>query len=192
MSAEELGNGALEMDNIEHIEEESRVISEPRRLSKAEIKRMRDREERKRRLLNKGVPQDKVDAIMAEEDFRNLSADKKCDRLHSLFATVVKGLQADIMALRHNDSVIADAMDINLKAMSMCLTKAGISSEMQESIIKEVEKEIREDQRKKAIVEAETRRKLADKMEAAKLKASASEEAPEEEELPEGATVFGS
>jgi hypothetical protein len=87
-------------------------------------------------------------------------------------------------------------MDINLKAMSRALEKAGVSKEAQGDIIREVEKELREEHEKRARAEQEALRLAAEQSERERIEAElsskpslSSDEAPAVE-IPEGATVF--
>lgn len=187
------GNGAS--GAVAHLEEDVQQIASAKRMTKVDIKRMQAREERRRRLLNNGVPEDKVDAVMAAEDYQNLPVDKKLDRFERIVSQALQGLQRDIMALRHNDGVIADAMDINLKAMARALEKAGITKEAQNDIIREVEKELREEQKRQAEAEVEARRMASEKAEKERMEAEANAKPAiasegEPEPVPEGATVF--
>jgi hypothetical protein len=188
------GNGAN--GAVTRVEEDVQQMASAKKMSKIDIKRMQAREERRRRLINRGVPEDKVDAVMAAEDYQNLPIDKKLDRFEYIVSQALQGLQRDILALRHNDGVIAEAMDINLKAMSRALEKAGVSKEAQGDIIREVEKELREEQEKRARAEQEALRLAAEQSERERIEAElsskpslSSDEAPAVE-IPEGATVF--
>lgn len=162
-----------------------------------DAKRQAIREERKRRLMNKGVSEQRAEEMILNQDHDNLSDDKKIQRLETLFVQTFQGLQRDIIALRHNDGVIADAMEINLKAMSKCLEKAGISKEQQGEIIKEVESELREEQKRKMEAQAMAEKMASDQAEKARMEQLSKEESKmtsaeaEGSEIPSEASVFG-
>lgn len=183
------GNGV-----VAHVEEPVEQVSEVRKLSKIDIKRIQAREERRRRLINNGVPADKVDAVMTAEDYKNLPVEQKLERFEKLMSQAMQGLQRDILALRHNDGVIADAMDINLKAMARGLTKAGVSLEQQNDIIREVEQELREEHAKQTAAQAEAHKLATEKAEMDRMKSVEKERTTTDDSesapVPDGATVF--
>lgn len=187
------GNG---VNGVAVAEEPVRQIAEAKKLTKLDIKRMQAHEERRRRLINSGVSPEKVDSVIAAEDYSNLSVEKKMERLEKVVSRALQGFQQDIMALRHNDGVIADAMDINLKALARGLQKAGVTLEQQNEIIKAVEVELREEQRQEAEARAlaskaaaEAREKATMEQEAATKPTVGGDEA-EPQDTPDGATVF--
>lgn len=165
--------------------------------SVVENKRASYREEKKRRLVNRGVSEERAEEMVARQEYNNLSSDKKLDRLEALFVQTFQGLQRDILALRHNDGVIADAMDINLKAMSKCLEKAGISKDIQGDIIKEVEAELREEQRKHMEAQESSKRQAEEMSERQRMESLSQEEnkiSQKEDcqgEIPPEASIFG-
>lgn len=137
------------MDGLKEAPDNVQNIGSAKKVDKIAQKRARDLEERRRRLVNQGVPEDKLESVMAIEDYNNLSLDRKFARFEKITASALQGLQQDIMALRHNDGVIADAIDVNMRAMARALDKAGVSLEAQGVIIKEVEQELRDEAAKK-------------------------------------------
>lgn len=162
-----------------------------------DAKRQAIREERKKRLMNKGVSEQRAEEMISNQDYDNLSDDKKIQRLENLFVQTFQGLQRDILALRHNDGLIADAMDINLKAMSKCLEKAGITKEQQGEIIKEVEAELREEQKRKMEAQAMAEKMASDQSEKIRMEELSKEESklsgsePAGSDIPSEASVFG-
>lgn len=175
----------------------------PRKPSKIELKRQQQYMERRKRLINKGVPEDQVDRAIVEEDYRNLPVEQKFERFASAMNGAVQSLAKDIMGLRHNDGVLADAMDLNFKAVARALVKAGVPLELQGEIIKQAEIELRaerqkqfEEQQAAARAQAEARAQSSEQKVAAELaKAEGKELTPEApppaEPPPEGATTFG-
>ncbi len=185
------GNGQMD---VQQVEPEVHQIAAARRPTKLEIKRAEIYKERRARAINNGVPEDKVEAHLAAEDYKNLPLDEKFEKFQSLTAQALIGLQQDIMNLQHNDTVIADAMDINLKAMARALEHAGIDKERQQSIMKEVEQEIQRDQQQMKVAR-EAARKVAREAQEKKTVESEVDKGPADETpipLPDGATVFGS
>lgn len=168
------------------------------KMTKIDAKRMKDREERRRRLVNNGVPLDRVDETLAWEDHNNLPTDKRLEKLEKLVVKLFQGLQRDIMSLQHNDGVITDALDINLRAMAKCLEKAGVDRDQQGVIITEVETELREEQRKALEARQAAERAAEEASVLERMKAEVSKKptlvGSEEEQapvvIPDGATVF--
>ena len=170
-----------------------------RRLTKTEMKRMQALEERKRRLINNGVDPNHVDQVIAREDYDNLPMDKKLARFEEIFLRSLQGLQKDIIALRHNDGLLADALDINIKVISRCLQKVGVDVATQNALISEVEKELAEEQRQRmaaqsaaTAIEQEQQEKDRIEKELSTNHKIVGGEEPKGSEIPEGATVFGS
>lgn len=110
--------------------------------SKLDLKRRQQYMERRQRLINKGVDPKKVDMVIAEEDYRALPMDKKLERFMVTVSQSFREFANDMQALQHNNNLLADAMDVNFRAMARCLIKAGVLPEQQSVIIKEVEAEI--------------------------------------------------
>lgn len=187
------GNGTSG-NGVTHVQEPIENVASARKMSKVDMKRMQAYQERRRRLINKGVDPKKVDAVIAAEDYKNMPLEDKFERLQAIVLGALRESQKDILALRHNDEVISDAFDINLKSLAKCLERAGVTKELQGTIIQEVEKEVREEQKlmietkAKANADAEKARMQAALADDAKLTQS---EEPEGETHPEEATVFG-
>lgn len=183
------------MSNTETQEVRTEAVAPPK-IDKLTLKRMQQREARRKRLIGQGVPEDKVEMTMAQEDFNALPADKK---MALMLNNAMNHVAQDIQALQHNFFALADAMDVNFKSMARCLTLAGVDLQKQHEIIQTVEGEIRAERQakieaqKKAAEQAaeEASQKAAD----ATLKAAEGrtpEPVPEAPvTLPEGATEFG-
>lgn len=178
---------------VQENEDNVRTMSQAKRMTKADIRRMQAHEERKRRLINNGTDPDKVEATIAAQDYAALPLEKKFDRMDRVMSQALRALQQDIMSLRHNESLIADAMDINLRAVARSLEKAGVTKEMQIDIIKTVETEVRDEQRRRAEAQQAAHKAKSEKelMEnEANTKPSLTNEATPAD-APEGATTFG-
>lgn len=160
------------------------IVSQARPVTKMDIKRAQAYQERRRRLINNGTPPDKVDATIEAEDYQALPVEKKLLRFQTLVGSALRGLQQDVLNLQHNDRVIADAMDVNLRAMGRALTRLGFTEEMQKDIVTEVENEIRRDQEAKQKAASATEEKAG-------VEAQIDTPPPAESDLPEEAVVFG-
>jgi len=108
--------------------------------------------EQRRRLINRGVPEDQVDAVLAQEKYDRLPPDKKIRLLERRLVDLGQGFAHDIQILRQNDQTITELMDINLRTISKLFERLGISREDQASLIQQVQQEIR-DEREKAAAE---------------------------------------
>lgn len=164
---------------------------EEKKLSKREQKKYQQYQERRQRLINDGINEENVDAVIAQQDYTSLPTDKKIQRLEMILRQSFTQIGQDIESLRHNDLMIADAMDINMRSMSKCLTKVGVPLEEQKTIIEDVQREMAEAHRQLV----EDRRKREEEAEAQKLHAVLSQEAKPEDAgspvVPAEATVFG-
>jgi uncharacterized protein YoaH (UPF0181 family) len=149
--------------------------------------------ERLRRHMAKGLSEEKARQVMAKEDYDNLSPDKKIQRMESLISALFQGLQGDINNLRHNDSELADALDINFRAFAKMLLKLGVGIDEQKAAVAEAKAEIEAEQKKReedrAAVEEEARKARDDAAAIAQAK-EPSQEPAEAPAVPEGATEF--
>jgi hypothetical protein len=175
-----------------------------RKFSKIELKRMRAYQERRQRLINKGVAPDKVDMVLAAEDYANMPVPEKLKRLEGILQNSFQQVAIEMANLRHNDGVLADAMDLNFKSFAKMLVKLGIPLEDQGKIIAETEKEMAEERRKQSETASKAAQAAQENIEQAKA-----EEALKKAEQPiltgpegvdangspipppDGATVFG-
>lgn len=130
------------------------------RPNKIEEKRQRILADRLKRHMAKGLSQSEAEEAMAKEDYERLPIEKKLER-HTQFLqggirTLAKeirkikegaeiSVQIEIEKLQHNDVVLADAMDVNFKALAKLFTKLGISLEEQAAALKEAEAEVEAD-----------------------------------------------
>lgn len=114
---------------------------ETRKPTKHELKKAQWYQERRQRLLNKGVPEDQVDLVIAREDYEALPVEKKIRRLESMIQGLAQGASQDINGLVENDKLMADAYDINIRACRKLFQKLGITSEEFQAISEQVEAE---------------------------------------------------
>lgn len=192
--------------NVYHLHDgkEEILSKQAKKPTKIEMKRMQQYLERRKRLINKGVPEDKVDQVIAEEDFNNLSTEAKLSRVHQAMNQAVQRLAQDINSLFYNQGVIDHVLDVNFKAFARCLTELGVAPEKQKEILETVEKEVIEERRKKAEeqklaeemrlkAQAEQHEKnVAGELAKAEGKEGLKDAAPAEPApIPEGATTFG-
>lgn len=172
--------------------------------SKIDMKRMQARVEKRKRLLNEGVPADKVDLVLAREEYKALSPDSKIERMQTILSGSFEQLQQNLSALHHNDQVLSGSLTVNFRAMAKCLELLGISKEKQQELLKQADEEFVEEQKKiaesravaaveqhsaseKAQAEAILKEAETPKIEVSGADAVESEPLP----IPEGATTFG-
>lgn len=161
-----------------------------KKLSKIQVKKMQQYQERRRRMVNKGVPVEQVDAVIAREDYEKLPVGDKLKRMEGFIASALGQLGQELVNLRHNDQVLSEAMDVNFTAIARALVKVGVPLDEQRKIIDAVNEEIeqaaqrRQEAAKKAHDEAKA--KVAqDNL------ATQSEPAGEPPPPPAEATTFG-
>ena len=158
--------------------------------------------DRVKRWMNKNPGKTEQEALMAIqlEDYERMPVGDKLKRLEAMFAGSMQQIGQDMMSLRHNQFALADAYDVNYRAISKMFAKLGISLEDQAKVMKEAADEF-EAERKAAVEkhEAEQREKM-EKMKVAQEKGEMEREAaevnkptagPQGAEPPADATVFG-
>ncbi len=161
------------------------------KVSKIDVAKQRQLEERRRRLLNQGVPPEKVDEVIAKQDWDRLPVDKKILRLERVIVGNVQGLGADLQQLRHNQNILADIMDVNFRAFEKMLVKLGLPVEEQRKLLQEAEAEIKvEREAQQRAYEAQMRAQQ-EAQEQAQVQAAVDQPAVEPVQPPDGATVFG-
>ena len=153
--------------------------SEARPMSKMDEKKRQIYIERRKRALNKGIPEDKVDQHLAKEDFERLPLET---RVQHMIDTAFRRLAQEIVSLEYNDQMLSAAMDVNFRAIAKMLEKLGIPREQQLELLKEAKEDIEKDlAARKAKQDAEA---------TANMKAE-TEQAGEPPAPPDEATVFG-
>lgn len=158
------------------------MSEEARKLSKGDEKRLRILQDRRQRHLNEGVPPEKVDEVIAREDYERLPVEKKIARLEGLLSATAQGLGKDIETLFRNQGVLLDTMDVNFTAFEMMVTDLGVSIEKQRSYVeaaREVVEQKKRDRQRQTNAAADKSLKDA--------AATPGEPPPP----PDGATVFG-
>lgn len=100
-----------------------------------DTKRARIYAERRQRLIGQGVPEDKVDMRIAEEDYAALPLERKFEHLQKIVVEAINGFRNDLMALQSNDRVLANALDVNLNAIAAIFEKLGVSKEEQKNLV---------------------------------------------------------
>ena len=183
---------------------------EPRKMTKLELKRQEIFRDRMRRKMGEktkdGKLKDQQQALqeIQREDYEALPLDKKFARLESILASSIQNLSVDMMNLNQGHLAIADAFDINYRAIQKLFVKLGVSNDEQKLLIDESQKEVIEE--KKAaqaaaqaarVAEQKARQDNAEKMKLEKeLNAtgkldSQKKDEPVGAEIPKEATVFG-
>lgn len=114
-----------------------------RKASTRDLKKMKQFEERIARTVNAtpGMTRDQAIQKIQKEDYASLPVDKKMTRLEGIVGNFFQQIARDVRALRYNDSVIADAMDMNLRGMARCLELAGVTPEKQKEVLEQVQGE---------------------------------------------------
>jgi hypothetical protein len=152
-------------------------------MSKMDEKKRQIYIERRKRALNKGIPEDKVDQHLAKEDFERLPLET---RVQHMIDTAFRRLAQEIVSLEYNDQMLSAAMDVNFRAIAKMLEKLGISREQQLELLKEAKEDIEKDlAARKAKQDEEAAAKQT-----ANMKAE-TEQAGEPTAPPDEATVFG-
>ena len=104
-----------------------------------------ERAARREKLLAEGMPTDKVEQQLAADDFIRLPIDQKVNALMSainraqrVYTETIQELAGEMVALRQNQEAIADAFDINLRAIETHLSGLGVTKEVQASVLEKV------------------------------------------------------
>jgi len=188
-------------------DEKRREEKKKQKMSQLQAKRMRQYAERRQRLINAGVDPKEVDKVIAEEDYEAMSDEMKIKRLEMIFRNTFQQFAKEFQNLRHNDGVLADAMDINFKGFGKILTKLGVAPDEQKVLIEEAKKELEVEREAQFKAQQEAAKKAHEEKLAANEKKAAEEalkaaegELPDhvtgqenhpDEPVPEGATEFG-
>lgn len=164
-------------------------------------KKAEKQRQRAEALQKMGIPPDQIMQILAAEEYNSLPLDKKVARLEQMFSQGMSSMAQEMVNLRHNDGVLADALDVNFRAVARALVLAGVDLDKQKEILQQVSGEIEkeraeaEEKRKQAEAAAqkaaaEAHKKSTDQTEATALQVTADKpgEAPSP---PEEATTFG-
>jgi hypothetical protein len=177
------------------------------KVSNIQMKRMQAFNERVRRWIN--GHQDKLKGLdekaqfeaavlaLQREDYEKLPDGEKVKRLESLLSGFMQQVGEDFTNLRNNQFAIADAYEINHRALAKMFVKLGISLEDQGKIIKEAQQEIAAEHKAEMEKEAAAQvKKLHDTSEKKEMKEEAKKvnEAGSETKgtpVPDGATTFG-
>lgn len=161
------------------------------KLSKQQAKQLQKYIDRVRRHMGRGLTEDQARMLIAKEDYDNLSPEKKIKRLEGIVIGSVQGVRQDILNLKHNDSELADAMDINFRAFSKMLLKAGISLAEQNVFMAEAQAEVASEQERKAAKKLRQAEEAKAKAQDKTVKEEAAEpDASGPTAVPEAATEF--
>ncbi len=145
-----------------------------------------------------GLSDEQMAARLAREQYLKLPIDQKIRKLEQFISASVAKLGEEMVNLRHNDQVIADAMDVNFRAMSKLMTKLGVSPEEQGKVLEEAQQEVADNLAARANLRREAMLKAVPPVaqeeitaEEAKALLDKPRDPGEEPILPEGAAVFG-
>lgn len=79
---------------------------------------------------------------LRREDYESMPTEKKVRLLERNMSGFSQGIIRDVQALQHNDLVISNVFDVNLRAIASLFEKLGISREEQGKVIIAVQDEI--------------------------------------------------
>lgn len=116
--------------------------------SKLDQKRQQIFVDRMKRHMGKGLTQQQAMQAIQREDFEALPLDKKFSRLESIVSQSFQNLAQDVMGLNQSHMAIADAFDVNYRALQKMFIKIGLSQEEQAAFIKEAQSEVIEVRKK--------------------------------------------
>jgi len=125
-----------------------------------------------------GKPRTQQQALqeMAKEDYDALPLQKKFERLESIVAQSFRGMSQEVVNLGQNHAAIADAFDINYRAIQKMFLKLGMTAEEQKQFIEESQAEVL----------AERRKQMADASAARLNQQRAAQEAAEKQNIEAG------
>ena len=190
--------------------EETKTIQKdkPKKPSAIQLKRQQIFMDRLKRKLNEknedGSAKTQAQAIqeIQREDYERMPVDKKLQRLEMMFSAVIQQMTKDLAELRHNDGVIADAYDVNYRAMEKMFDKLGIKDEERKNIMQQAHLEAQADKQAELQARMKADKERQEQLEKLRMEAEAAKDGkPQmaEEKEPEvdphveqGATEFGS
>lgn len=178
---------------------------DPKKPTKLDMKRQQILQDRMKRHMGRGLTQQQAFQAMQREDFEAMPLDKKFSRLESIVSQSFQNLAQEVMGLSQSHMAIADAFDINYRAIQKLFAKLGISSEDQKVYIEEAQKEVIESRKKQRadaeLAQLNQRREAQEVSEKLKVEAelqkkdsgvvSNGAQPSEGAEIPKEATVFG-
>jgi len=191
-------------------------ISQAKKPSKMEMKRQQIFFDRMKRKMGEMVDDGKggkraksqQEALMEmqREDYEALPLPKKLERLEGMVTGFMQRVGQDMMNLRRNDGAIADAFDMNYRAIGAMFTHLGINPEQQKEFMSAAREQFENDRKAKMEADAKAAQDRAQaqqaamekaRMDAAAAQTPAEEKAeqaaapsPVEAKVDEGATVF--
>lgn len=110
--------------------------------AKFDAKKARKREKREQDLVALGVAPDRAKQVIARREYDAAPLAERLRRLEQMTAGAIQGIAEDLNALKHNDSAISEAIDINFRAFSKALEKIGVTGEQQRQLVEEAKMEI--------------------------------------------------
>jgi hypothetical protein len=170
----------------------------PKGAAKLEAKRQQILQDRMRRHMGRGLSQEQAWQAIQKEDFDALPMDKKFARLENMVSNTFRQLAQEIVNLGQGHAAVADAFDINYRAVHKIFVKLGVSPEEQQLLIAEAQGEVAEIRRRQQEGRAVAEKAFNDAQEKQRVEAElASAESPNQApssvgaEPPPEATVFG-
>ena len=125
---------------------------------------------RRQELLKLGVPENQVEGVLAQEEFRRLPIDQKVnhlmDAIHTaqrIYNETLRELSQEMIALHQNQESIADAFDMNLKAIEKHLLALGITADKQKEVMAKVTEEFMTEKAAQQAAKADPEKALVEK-----------------------------
>lgn len=143
-------------------------------------------------LKKRGLDDRQVAQFMARREHEAQPIQQRLMRLEAMVVQSFQQLAQEMTALRQNDEILADAMDVNFRSIARALELAGVTLDKQGEIIQQVQVEVQEERRKameeEAIKKAAVKRKAEEDALAAKVDAPP---AAPTDNAPQEASQFG-
>jgi hypothetical protein len=100
-----------------------------KKVKKLESRKKEVLEDLKKTGLSPDVLEQHANAILAREQYDKLSLSEKVTRLEQMVVQGFQGIGGEMRDLQHNDFELADAMDVNFRALSKVMAKLNVPPE---------------------------------------------------------------
>jgi len=156
-------------------------------------KQMAAHQKRVAELKGRGLNDEQIHMQLSKEQYAKEPLHLKLMRLEVMVSQGMQSLAQEMVGLRQNDEVLADAMDFNFRSIARALVLAGVALDKQKEIMELVEAEVKAD-REARIAQMRKQQAQAAKVSEEKETVSKLKEAVDAEgvaEPPAEATSFG-
>lgn len=159
-------------------------------------KRAQELAQLKKRLRDEGVPEDRIDARIAQMSFERMPIDQKVVYLERVVAHSVRGLAQDINVLHHNDKALGVSFRVVENILDIIFDMMELSAEDKQKVINRAVENAERDARREDEEKTKEQEESLDSNEAESAeKAFSDKEDPlpdgEPQTYPAGAAVFG-